>query len=64
MFDFCLRKFQIPLISISKSEKVVDESTGHWASMEKHRLNDLKHEFKGWRGSHERSCVLHDVFLI
>lgn len=39
---------------------------GRWATMVKQRslqLVDLRREFQGWNGNHERHCILHDVFL-
>lgn len=39
---------------------------GHWVELIQRRslrLADLRREFQGWQGSHERHCILHDVLL-
>jgi hypothetical protein len=43
-----------------------EEQIGRWAALVKQRnlqLVDLRREFQGWHGNHERHCILHDVFL-
>lgn len=43
-----------------------EEQIGRWAAMVKQRslqVADLRREFQGWHGNHERHCILHDVFL-
>lgn len=48
-----------------KSPSPDGEQIGRWAEYIKQRivLEDLKREFHGWTGNHERHCILHDVFL-
>jgi len=48
-----------------KSPSPEGEQIGRWADYIKQRivLEDLKREFNGWTGNHERHCILHDVFL-
>lgn len=39
---------------------------GRWVELVQRRslrLVDLRREFQGWQGSHERHCILHDVLL-
>jgi CAP-Gly domain-containing linker protein 1 len=43
-----------------------EEQIGRWAELVKQRslqIADLRREFQGWHGNHERHCILHDVFL-
>lgn len=57
----------ICVVPIKKSPSIEeDEMVGRWATMVKQRslqLVDLRREFQGWNGNHERHCILHDVFL-
>ncbi|XP_039432946.1 restin homolog isoform X11 [Culex pipiens pallens] len=39
---------------------------GRWADLVRRRalrIADLRREFQGWHGNHERHCILHDVLL-
>uniref|UniRef100_A0A182UH66 Uncharacterized protein n=1 Tax=Anopheles melas TaxID=34690 RepID=A0A182UH66_9DIPT len=39
---------------------------GRWAELVRRRalrIADLRREFQGWHGNHERHCILHDVLL-
>ena len=39
---------------------------GKWVELVQRRslrLADLRREFQGWHGNHERHCILHDVLL-
>lgn len=62
-----LRNFNLCVVSIKKSPSPeVEEQIGRWAEMVKRRnlqVVDLRREFQGWNGNHERHCILHDVFL-
>lgn len=42
------------------------ESIGRWAAYIKERLHvaELRRDFQGWSGNHERHCILHDVFTM
>lgn len=40
------------------------DSNGRWANLiqrRNNRLHELKREFRGWQGTHEQHCILHDV---
>lgn len=42
------------------------DDTNRWAELVRRRsmrLADLRREFQGWHGAHERHCILHDVLL-
>ncbi|KAG5675079.1 hypothetical protein PVAND_005011 [Polypedilum vanderplanki] len=44
----------------------VEEHIGRWATYIRQRsehIDDLRRQFTGWTGNHERHCILHDVFL-
>lgn len=46
---------------------IEEDQIGRWAELVKKRtLNvaDLRREFTGWHGNHERHCILHDVFTL
>lgn len=50
-----------------KSSRSEDsESIGRWATYIKKRIeiDELRREFNGWTGHHERHCILHDVFTM
>lgn len=55
------------VVSIKKSpSSEEEEQIGRWAAMVKQRslqIVDLRREFQGWHGNHERHCILHDVML-
>lgn len=63
----CLNLICICVVSIKKSPSLEEEEQiGRWAAMVKQRslqIVDLRREFQGWHGNHERHCILHDVFL-
>jgi hypothetical protein len=43
-----------------------DDDADRWAELVQRRsvrLADLRREFQGWHGAHERHCILHDVLL-
>ncbi|KFB52525.1 hypothetical protein ZHAS_00020773 [Anopheles sinensis] len=43
-----------------------DSEVGRWAELVRRRalrIADLRREFQGWHGNHERHCILHDVLL-
>lgn len=57
VFNLCLSK---------KTRSEDSESIGRWATYIKKRIevDELRREFNGWSGNHERHCVLHDVFTM
>uniref|UniRef100_A0A1L8E5I6 Putative cytoskeleton-associated protein n=1 Tax=Nyssomyia neivai TaxID=330878 RepID=A0A1L8E5I6_9DIPT len=43
-----------------------EKDMGRWVELIRRRsmrIADLRREFQGWSGSHERHCILHDVLL-
>lgn len=43
-----------------------DTDANRWTQLVRRRtvrLADLRREFAGWHGSHERHCILHDVLF-
>jgi len=58
-----LHQKNLGLTSPSSEE---EEQIGRWAEFVRQRslqVADLRREFQGWHGNHERHCILHDVFL-
>lgn len=52
----------------SPSSRKSDSSSdnGQWAELIRRRnvrLGELKREFRGWQGTHEQHCILHDVLM-
>lgn len=50
----------------SSSSSDRSKEIGRWVELVQRRslrLVDLRREFQGWQGSHERHCILHDVLL-
>lgn len=49
-----------------KHQQQKDDDADRWAELVQRRsvrLADLRREFQGWHGAHERHCILHDVLL-
>ncbi|XP_065073889.1 restin homolog isoform X10 [Ochlerotatus camptorhynchus] len=47
-------------------QRDTDSEIGRWADLVRRRalrIADLRREFQGWHGNHERHCILHDVLL-
>lgn len=47
-----------------KSDSSSNSDNGQWADLirrRNHRLTELKREFRGWQGTHEQHCILHDI---
>uniref|UniRef100_A0A1B0EXI4 Mediator complex subunit Med12 LCEWAV-domain domain-containing protein n=1 Tax=Phlebotomus papatasi TaxID=29031 RepID=A0A1B0EXI4_PHLPP len=43
-----------------------EKDMGRWVNLIRRRsmrIADLRREFRGWQGAHERHCILHDVLL-
>lgn len=50
----------------SPSRSSENSDSGHWTELVRRRgtrLNELRREFRGWHGTHEQHCILHDVLL-
>ncbi|EAT34040.1 AAEL013699-PA [Aedes aegypti] len=50
----------------SVQQRDTDSEVGRWADLVRRRalrIADLRREFQGWHGNHERHCILHDVLL-
>ncbi|XP_058059639.1 restin homolog isoform X2 [Anopheles bellator] len=53
-------------IMYQKNIQQVIRQIGRWAELVRRRalrIADLRREFQGWHGNHERHCILHDVLL-
>ncbi|XP_055591971.1 restin homolog isoform X2 [Uranotaenia lowii] len=55
-----------PASPTSPTSSDIDYEVGRWADLVRRRalrIADLRREFQGWHGNHERHCILHDVLL-
>uniref|UniRef100_A0A2M4A1A2 Putative cytoskeleton-associated protein n=1 Tax=Anopheles triannulatus TaxID=58253 RepID=A0A2M4A1A2_9DIPT len=52
--------------NIQQRDTTDGSEVGRWAELVRRRalrIADLRREFQGWHGNHERHCILHDVLL-
>lgn len=66
-FNLCLRdSLKTPFYLTKSRTPEEEEQFGRWAAYIRQKslqVDELRREFTGWTGNHERHCILHDVFM-